>query len=127
MLASTRKNDGGRPLTTEFRTIRSSTPKPARSWMKESARRMRNPPKATLKEAPCLHPPDAELGRREMLVQRCGDAQRERVARLHRVTDPTVPQPRRGIVRVALVLVKLNGGALEFRLFLRRHLRLALA
>src|SRR6056297_1385822 len=53
-------------------------------------------------------------------IQRRPQAQAQYFPALARVDNPVVPQPRRGIQRMALPLEHLDGGALELGLFLRR-------
>src|SRR5438552_14604369 len=66
------------------------------------------------------HPEDAEFGRADRLVHRCREAQRQRHARVDRVEDAVVPQPRRGVVGMALAVVLLADRLLEgLFLFLR--------
>ena len=70
--------------------------------------------------APSLHPEDAEA--RTVLDRRFetgGEGEAQHVAGLDRVDHAVVPQARGGVVGIALVLVFLADGGLEFlRLFL---------
>ena len=64
---------------------------------------------------PVLHPEHAELrlfgdGRFEC----CGEGEAEHIAGLYRVDHTVVPQARGGVIGVALVLVFLADGRLEF-------------
>src|SRR5690606_9395563 len=63
--------------------------------------------------SPPLHPEHAEAGFPDRRVQRDGERQRQHVARLDRVDDAVVPEPRRGVERVALVLELVDDGLLE--------------
>src|SRR3990172_9692460 len=52
-----------------------------------------------------LHSKDAERRLRDGPVETSRDAERDRLARVERVDDAVVPEARRRVVRVALVLV----------------------
>src|SRR5690606_27865423 len=60
-----------------------------------------------------LHPEDAELRRLDRSVERGGDAEAQYAARIGRVDDAVVPQPRGGVPGAALVLVLLADRRLE--------------
>src|ERR1700730_16521898 len=69
------------------------------------------------------HPEDAELRRTDRLVHRRRQGKRQRRARVDRVEDAVVPQPRRGVVGMALAVVLLADRLLKnFFLFLRPRL-----
>src|SRR6185369_16928975 len=60
------------------------------------------------------HPEDAELRRTDRLVHRRRERQPERHARIDGIEDAVVPQPRRGVVGMALALVLIADRLLEF-------------
>ena len=70
--------------------------------------------------SPASHAEDAELRRRDRRVERRRQRQAEHAARLRRIDDAVVPQPRGGVVRMALRLVLRADRRLERLLFLRR-------
>ena len=59
------------------------------------------------------HPEDAEAGLRDRRVEGGLDAERQDPARVERIDDAVVPQPRRREVRRALALVRLEDRRLE--------------
>jgi hypothetical protein len=63
-----------------------------------------------------LHAEDAELGRQDGGVERCGNAEAQRTPRLRRVEDAVVPDARGGVVGMALSFVLLTDRRLEFLL-----------
>src|SRR6185295_7624520 len=65
------------------------------------------------------HPEDAEARLRYGLLERQRQPQREAAARVDRVDDAIVPQPRGGVIRIALFFVLLADRRLEGRLFFR--------
>ena len=66
------------------------------------------------------HPEDAELGRPDRLVHRRRQAERQRRARVGRIEDAVVPQPRRRVVGMALAVVLLADRLLEGLLLVLR-------
>src|SRR6185295_5526573 len=65
------------------------------------------------------HPEDAEARLRNGLFERQRQPQREAAARVDRIDDAIVPQPRGGVIRITLLLVLLADRGLEGRLFFR--------
>src|SRR6195256_1656355 len=66
------------------------------------------------------HPEDAEFRQPDRLVHRRRQAERQRHARVDRIEDTVVPQPRRGVIGMALAVVLLADRLLEsFFLLLR--------
>src|SRR6476469_7229787 len=64
------------------------------------------------------HTEDAEARLRDGLFERQREPQRETAARVDRIDDAIVPQPRGGVVRIALLLVLRADRRLEGSLFL---------
>src|SRR5215813_15618364 len=73
-----------------------------------------------LRTAPSLHPEHPELRLRDRRVERSREGQPEHAARLLRRDDAVVPQPRRGVIGIALGLVAVADRLLERLLFLGR-------
>src|SRR5215469_14134581 len=67
------------------------------------------------------HPEDAEARRRQRRVRGRGDAEGEHRARVGRIDDAVIPQPRGGIVRIAFCLVFVKDRTGELVLLFFRH------
>src|ERR1700722_6210394 len=69
-----------------------------------------------------LHSENPELRVGDRRVVRHRQSERQRAPRLRRVENPIVPQPRRGVVRRALVVVLVEDRLTDGGLFLGRDL-----